>query len=241
MIVFSLAGPMRVRMIQAAGVVTLLIGSAGVADAGFVVYDDFSSAGSTPDPTRWGAPGLGQVPVQSGGSIHFDTSSGYTPLIRSTAAFSYGTFRITVDGFGGGLAHLIGLNSSSNFALYDAVDALYVRDDSGAAVYANGVPIVPVPSGWQPTALPTVYTFVWNPGLVEIYRDGTLLLSTTSGIPDEPLRFEIGAYNLSGPPATFSVTEVAYEAFATVPEPSAYAMMAIGLAAAFVAGRRRAG
>lgn len=206
--------------------------------AALIVYDDFSGPGTNPDPTKWYVIANGSNPTQSGGSVLFNSDPDITPAIRSITSFSYGTFEITIDNYGGGTGHIIGLNSQQ-VNIFNADDAIFVRDDGGFAIYDDGFPLIPVSSGFAPTTFPTIYTFKWMPSIIEIYKNNSLLLSSTSGIPDEPLFFELAAYNGSDAPAHFSVTSVAYEPLAAVPEPATQSLMLVGLVSFLLMGRRQ--
>lgn len=201
----------------------------------FSVYDSFSSVASTPSAALWTTIGSGVLPTQSGGNAVFGGADNEVVALRSTATFSYGTFRFVVSGFGGGTGHVMGVDSQSS-NIFNAGDAIWVRDDGGSLSYANGISSGIGPVGFPPSSLPATFDIEWTVNSIRVLRDGVLQIQSSVFIPNEPLHFEIVTYKNSGSVATMSIDEVLFRPAADlvtndVPEPSSDLLFGIGLVA----------
>jgi hypothetical protein len=216
---------MRTFVFSVLAVAAFVVVSAASVRAEFVVYDDFNT-GSVPNTNLW-MPLSGLTPSVSDGSLVVDAPAmGGAGGVRSTTTFGYGSYRFVLSAFTGGSV-IFGMNSYSTPGVMFAIDALYLRDDGGGAIYKNQVSEAAVPAGWPPLALPQTYTMIYHPDRMEIYRGADLLFRETdvNKIPqDAAMRFEVFAYN-SG---KLGVDAVSFQPIA-VPEPSTLVLGAVGL------------
>ena len=159
------SSPLFPTTLSSIAAATLLVGTA---DAQFTVYDDFSDAAAT--ATKWtGIDNPGNFPTISGGTASL-TGSQY---FRSNQGFPIGsTIRIELLTVVGG-ANVVGTNSNTTTG-FAADDALYTRDDGGAAVYGDGSFAV----GGAPLPTAGFMDYVLGPTNLEIFDDGVSVFST---------------------------------------------------------------
>lgn len=150
----------------------------------FVVYDDFTGSGTVSN-AKWGS--ASAMPSYSNGLTVSNLG------IRSTATFPVGsTLRIEMENIGPTGFYVFGTNSNPPPA-GPAVDAMFIRNDSGASFYVDGARQGPNSAG---STAPATFDFVFDHHTLGIIRDGTVLASMPRPAAfDEPQRFELGTYS----------------------------------------------
>lgn len=193
-----------------------LAGSAWAA----VIYDDFP--GTSLNTSLW-TPTLYQTPPASSITVGSSVVTVVSGDIQSTSSWTYGNFEFKIGGNFSGLC---------SFGLGATGLTFSMRNDVGPGpytIYLSGNQIATTDGASPITG--DVFNFVWQPGLVELYKNASLIGGTTINVPSSAMTLGMGSY----PAASVAFDSVSI----IVPEPSCAVLLAAGLFGLLGSARRK--
>lgn len=212
---------MRSRFFSIGVVVVALAAFAASASAGTIIYDNFD--GTTLDSSKWYADtGAGfNVPTVSGGAVHINNVTA-TADINSVEKWMVGTtleFKLNSAPIGAGcFGYGVGSGGNSACLRNDQPGGAWqfvVDDNSGVNIYRSG----DLFNSGTPGA-GKLYSFVWNADSMALLENGVQLAVATG----RSLSGSWGAFAYAGNAMSWD-----YVATSTVPEPTAFVLVATGI------------